>query len=144
MDRDATQLLAHCLALARVDSDFDIQTQLLQIRRDGRRRPDRARGTVECGKKTISCRIDLAPTRTTEVRANEGVMSLEQVAPLAVAKLDGLSRRVGDVREQDRRENAIGFWSMTRAGEKLLDLTDEAVDITGPRRMIVARQFDVL
>ena len=133
MNRNAAQLLAHRLTLARVDSGADIHTQLLQIRRDGRSRADRARGTVECGQKTIARRIDLAPTKAPEVRANDRVMSLEQVAPLAVTKLDGLSRRVDDVREQDRRENAIGFWSMARAGEKLLDLTDEAVDITGPR-----------
>src|SRR5262249_21949516 len=133
MNRDAAQLLAHRLTFARVDSGADTHTQLVQIRRDGRRGADRARGTVERGKKTIARRVDLAPTKAPEVRANDRVMSLEQVAPLAVTKLDRLSRRVDDVGEQHRREDAIGFWSMAHTGETLLDLTDDAVEITGPR-----------
>jgi len=55
-------------------------------------------------------------------------MPVEHVAPAAVTHLRRERRRIADVGEQERREDAIGVGERPRAREELLDLADEFID----------------
>ena len=84
------------------------------------------------------------PSKRLELLPDDGVMPLQQLAPAPVAELGRLLGRADDVREEDRREHAVGLRPAARAGQELLDLVDNRIGITGPQRVRVSRQLDEL
>src|SRR3954454_24244401 len=68
--------------------------------------------TIESGEKSIACAIDFPPAVAHELAANDRVVTLEQIAPLPVTKIDRPGRRVDNVGEQDGREHPVRFCSL--------------------------------
>src|SRR2546427_13146562 len=80
--------------------------------------------------------------------ADQGVMSLEKLAPGAVAELGGPCGRADDVREQDGGKHSLWFGrlpaaALPDAGQKLLDLPNDRLAVSDPGEVVVARKLNV-
>ena len=65
---------------------------------------------------------DLPATEPRQALAHDRVMVAEQRSPAAVAQLGGMLGGRDDVREENRREDAVGLAAAPGAGQELLDL----------------------
>ena len=97
-----------------------------------------ARGAVERREEAVTGGVDLAAAVALELAADDRVVAVEQVAPGAVAERDCAVGRPDDVGEDDGREHAVGLGSWTDAGEELLDLVGQPIDVAAGDRMLVA------
>ena len=68
-------------------------------------------------------------------------MEIQQVAPLAVAELDGTLRRSDDVGEHDSREHPIDLRPAADTREELFDLVEDRVLISDEGKVIRAREL---
>jgi hypothetical protein len=68
--------------------------------------------------------------------------AVEQPPPLPIPDRRRRCRRVDDVDEQQRRQGALVDMRRTLAGDELLDLADQRIDVTEVRDMLVPRQLD--
>ena len=115
---------------------------------DRARAPDCSRRPVEGGEETIAGSVDLDSSKALEVATDHLVVTLEQIAPAAVAKLTCSIRRTDDIGEQDRGEHSIRGDGLTDAGQELLDLVQDVVtvdegEVVLSRELHVTRAFDV-
>ena len=69
--------------------------------------PDAAGRSVERREEPIAGRIDLGPAEPADERSDGTVMTLDEIAPAAVAELCSLRRRPDDVGEHHGREHTI-------------------------------------
>ena len=69
------------------------------------------------------------PRKRSSSRRTAASWVLEQLAPAAVAELDGPLGRADDVGEEDGGQHAVGLRHRPRAGQELLDLVGELVDV---------------
>jgi hypothetical protein len=69
---------------------------------------DRACRAVERRHEAVARRVDLDAAEPLELVAHLRVMALEELAPAAVAER-GPPRRADNVRDKDRREDAVGL-----------------------------------
>ena len=69
-----------------------------------------------------------------------------KIAPPVVAHRRGLGGRVDDVREHDRREDAVEHLLLVSDdhADEPLDLLEQRVLVSRPRKVIAARELDVL
>src|SRR5437764_13783900 len=93
---DPAELRPHHLTLARVETGADLEAERAHAVADRARGPHRPRRAVEGRQEAVASRVDLAPTELRQVLANQRVVGVEQVAPLAVAQLGGLRRGADD------------------------------------------------
>src|SRR5262245_13883079 len=77
------------------------------------------------------------PRNRAQLPPHDGVVLLEQLAPIPISQLHRSFRRVNNVSEEDRRQDAIRFRAMANAGKKFFDLIEERVHISHPRGMIL-------
>src|SRR5215813_2868370 len=72
VDRDAAELRAHDLALTRVKTGPDVESELLDTRRDRTGGADRPRWSVEGGQESVARRVDFAaPEPASSLRTSE-------------------------------------------------------------------------
>ena len=72
----------------------------------------------------------------------------EQLTPGAIAKRDSTFTRADDVREQDRREDALRFGLLPSSalpdpGQESLDLFDDRLAVSDPGKVILTGKLDV-
>jgi hypothetical protein len=110
---------------------------------DGTGAADRPCRAVKGRKETVSGRVDFPAPKTFQFTAYEAVMMFEELLPLAISKFDSTLRRADYIREQYRGEHPIKLRTVTDACKKLLDLIENSIRITGPRKVILAGEFNV-
>ena len=143
VDGDAADVVAHHLALARVDARADADALLLGGVEDRARAADRARRAVEGGEEAVAGRLHLAAAEALErararSRSWRSSSSRQRWSPSSAAVLGG----VDDVGEEHRREHALGLGLGARAGEELLDLAERQLGVLVPGDVVVAGQLD--
>src|SRR5262249_4316775 len=124
---DAAELLSDDLALARVQAGPDLEAEVAHRALDRGRAADRADRAVEGREEAVPGRVELAALKAVELRADDPMVTLDEVRPGPVAQLDSPDRRVDDVREQDRREHGVWHRLAGHAVEEPDDLVDEPV-----------------
>src|SRR5260370_21214989 len=87
--------------------------------------------------------VDLWATEPRELSSYETIVVCNQCAPPCVAELNGPVRGFDDVREQNSRENARWFRTLTRARKELFHLVNDRVCIPDPRAVVLTRELDV-
>ncbi len=105
------------------------------------RAANRACRPVEDREEAVSGRVDLLACEAVELPPHDRVVLLDEPRPRRVAERPGRLRRADDVREEDRREDAIGDRRRPGAREELLDLVEQPVD-AGPGQRAPSRQLD--
>ena len=133
MDRNPADIVALDLDLAGMHAAPHIEVERARRVDDARAAADRARRSVEGREEPIAEGLDLPPAKARDLLAQQAVVLIEQLAPAAVAELSGPLGRADDVGEQDGREDAVGLGTGARAGEEVLDLVGEGVDVAGPQ-----------
>jgi hypothetical protein len=137
------------LALAAVQPRADLQAQLTDAPDDRGSAPDRARRSVEGGEEAVPRRVDLAAAEPHELAADERVVALEELQPLAIAELGRPVREAHDVGEEHRRQHAVGLGLVPAAARPEVgqERLDGAVELGGPsvdREVPEARQLQEL
>ena len=87
----------------------------------------RARRSIEGRQKAVARGVDLAAAVAAELGPHQPVMTFEETAPAPVAQLGGALRRIDDVGEEHRGQDAIGLGAAPRAGDELLHLIQDGV-----------------
>ena len=105
---------------------------------------DAARRAIEGRKEAVSHGFDLVPAKALETLPDDLVVSLEHVAPTAVAEVRGPPGGIDDVREEHRRQHPIGLAHGPSSGHEFLDLVDDGVTVAHPWPVVAAGQLDVL
>ena len=97
-------------------------------------------GAVEGGEEAITHLSDLTAVEPRELRADDQVVTILHLAPSLVAHRGALARRIHDVGEQDRREEAIecGLFVLDRS-EESTDRLAQLIEIAHPRDATRAR-----
>ena len=130
------------LDLSRVESGTHGQIQRSDAFDNRLRAANGAGGAVEGGEEAVARRIDLAPVEAGDLTANSGVMLLHEIPPATVSDRRCTLGRSDEIREEDRREHAVGSTRLTLSGEELADLGDRLVRIE-PGHVLVTRKLDV-
>ncbi len=144
MHGHAADVLADQLALARVRSDANLDSELVGGAGDRQRTAQRARGgTVEGGQKAVAHRLDRAPAVAVELGAHALIVLGEQIAPGAVAEPGRARGRIDDVGEHDRQQRPGRLDAAAVAGEELLDLLENRVAVAEEGKRIDPVELDV-
>src|SRR5439155_15678119 len=122
VDRQAGDLPAPALHLARVQAGPDLDAEAGYGIADGTCATDGPRRAVEGGEEAVSGRVDLHAAEPLEEPPDVRVMVLQQGPPPEVAELAGPVRGADDVGEQDRGQAPVGPRGAARPGEELLAL----------------------
>src|SRR5438132_349548 len=109
MDRDPADARAHQLDLARMDACAYREADHRHPGDDRHRAAHRSGRSVEGREKAIAGGIDLAAPISTQLRADQRMVALEQLLPGAVTELARALGRPDDVREQHGGEDAISL-----------------------------------
>ena len=133
VDGDAAHRAFHTLALAGVNARADVEAELSNALDDGASAAHRARGTAERGEEAVACRVDLLSAPAPELLPHHLVMAFEKLAPRSVADRRRAIGGSDDVREHQRREDAVGLWRGPHPRQELLDLVEHRVLIAGVR-----------
>jgi hypothetical protein len=144
VDRDAADLAADHLALARVHPGSDGDPERPDLVEDRPSAADGARGAVEAREEAVAGRVDLAPAEAHELAAGDRVVAVHEVAPAPVAEPRRVLRRAHDVDEHDRGEDAVGLARLTHAGQELPYLGEDVLEVLGEEEVVDARELDVL
>src|SRR5712691_5738011 len=107
MDRDATELCAHHLALAGMNAGADLDPVLTHGVPDGERARHGARGAVEGREEAVAGVVDLTAAMALELASHCRMVAFEHATPLRVAQRERLLRRSDDVGIEDRGEHAV-------------------------------------
>ena len=86
VDRNATDILAHHLAFAGVETGTNFNSKLTDFVADGASTTDAACRAVEGGQNTVAGALDLMTTEPRKVTLDYGVVIVEKTAPAAIAK----------------------------------------------------------
>jgi hypothetical protein len=103
---------------------------------------DRPSGTIEGGEKPVAGCLDLATTKSSELAANQHVVTIEKIPPPAVAEGRRFFCRPYDVGEEHSSKNPVGLGGVADAGQELLDFVKCDIGVAQPWEMIRPRQFD--
>src|SRR5438105_4904422 len=120
--RDATDVVAHQLALAGMQSRPDGEPELLDRVAEGAGAPDGARWPIESRQKTVAGGLDLTSAKPGQFAADRGVVAVQEIAPAPITDLNRPLRRAHDVGKQDRRQDAIRLHALAGAGEEFFYL----------------------
>src|SRR5206468_8263750 len=106
---------------AGVEAGPDLDTEAPHGIADAFGATDGAGRSVEGREETVTGSADLTSTMALDLLADDRVMTVEEVAPDAVAERDRQIGRSDDVGKEDRREHAFHLDPHARAGQELLD-----------------------
>src|SRR6266849_1073561 len=140
---DPGDLLAHQLALTRVDAGAHVEAELVShARDDGRRAPDRPRRPVEARHEAVARGVDLDAAVVHELAAHELVMAREELAPPLVAEPHRGLGRAHEIGEDDRCEHTVGYMGRPHTGQELLDLAEKLLGLSEPGDVRISRELD--
>src|SRR5436305_15194091 len=108
MHGNPAELSIDDLALTRVQAGSDLDPQLGDLAAYGRCALDATRRSVERREEPVAGRIQFPPAMPGQLTANERMVALDDLPPPCVAHLRQASRRIDDVREEDRRQHPVG------------------------------------
>ena len=86
VDRNATDILAHHLALAGMETGTDFNSKLMDFVADSASTTHAACRSVEGGQNTVARALDLMTTETRKITLDYGMVIVEKTAPTAIAK----------------------------------------------------------
>ena len=109
VDGDSGNLVAEQLALARVQAGAELEPEVAGAVPDGERAPNRARRPVERGEEAVAGGVDLAAAEPLELATDGGVVTAQQLRPVAVAESLQPLGRADEVGEEDGGEDTIGL-----------------------------------
>src|SRR5437867_7138897 len=141
VDRDARNVGALELDLARVQARSDLQARLADGIADGHRATDGPSRTVERGQDPVSGRMDLPPPVPGELSPDDALVLADELLPSTVPQLGSRGGRADDVREQDGGQDPVRRSDAPRAGEELLDFVQDRLGAPGPERVPHAGQL---
>ena len=110
------------LALAGVDARADVEPELADALDDRLGAADRPRRAVEGREEAVAGRVLLLAAVARQLAADEGVVTLEQLAPGTVAELGRPRVEPDDVGEEHGREDRVRNLGRRLAGDEPLDL----------------------
>jgi hypothetical protein len=119
VDGQPARLSADQLDFANVDASTDLDPDVRRLRGEGQCEIDRRSGRLEGGEEPIAGSVDLAASESAQIRADEGVVALEDAAPLLVAHLRRQLCRAGDVGEHHRCERSRWTGCASKHGRAL-------------------------
>src|ERR687895_2915586 len=144
MDGDAPDVVFEHLDLARVQPRADLNAERSDALADGDRRADSAIGPVEGGEHAIAGAVHLPSAMSIELPSDDDVVGMEELPPPAVPHPGGFLSGPNDVGEQDRGQDPVRLWGGADPGDELLNLAHHRVLVSGPDKVVRARQLDVL
>ncbi len=100
---DPAELRAHQLALASVEASPHSQAEALDAGTHGGGGAHGAGGSIEGCDETVATGVDLSASELREFLTHNGMMRLEEAAPVPIADLSRFPCRLHDVGEEDRR-----------------------------------------
>ena len=124
MHSDAADVIAADFALAGVQPGPHLDAKRLHRVADRHRTADRSLGAVEHREEAVARCVHFAASKAGELRADDGVVRVEQRTPVTVADLCGPARRVHDVGQEDSGEHPIVGDVSLVAGDELGDLVE--------------------
>jgi hypothetical protein len=133
VDCQAGEIVADEFALAGVNASPNLEAELVRLVPNLARAPDRARGTVEARKETVTRLLYLAATETLKLRTGQRVVALAQLTPSHVPQLSGAPGGIDDICEQDGGQHPVRRPTRTGAGEEFLDLASDRFRVAGAR-----------
>jgi hypothetical protein len=83
---------------------------------------DRSGGSVERCEEAVACGLDLSSSKASQFVAHGSIVGVEQGSPPLIADCNETFGRGHDVREQDRREDAVDVDHGPVSGQELRDL----------------------
>jgi hypothetical protein len=146
VDGYAPNVAAPHLDLASMQTSAYRQADLTRGTAERQRAPDRTTGPVEGGEHAVPGALHQIASMPVDELTRKRVVLVEATTPPLVAYFGRLPRGVDDVREHDRRENAleIGVARFAMARHELLDVADQRLGVAGPECVISRRILDVL
>src|SRR5207247_6552789 len=131
----AGDFVVHEFALARVQAGTYFESQLRHRLNDCAGASDRPCRAVEGGEEAITGGVHLPAAEARELAPDNRVVVPEQLTPGAIAKRDSTFTRADNVREQDRREDALRFGllpspALPDPGQESLDLFDDCLAVS--------------
>ena len=136
MHRNAGKVSTHQLAFTRMQARPDLNPERSHRRSDGLRTTNRARGAIEPGHEAVTSSVDFYTAMDRQFTSYQCVVRLEQVSPSPIAERCRALCGPHDVREENRRQDAVGVGWLMRASEELFDLVRN--------RVVVAEEWDVV
>ncbi len=107
------------------------------------RASQRARRPVEARNRAVRPLAHDAAAKALDLGFRRRMVVVHEIDPAAVAVLGRAARGLDDIGRDHGREHAVMVGAWPRAGQKLLDLVDHAVDVADPDQMIAARHLDI-
>ncbi len=109
--RDAGKAGIRQLAFTRMQARPDLNPERSHRRSDGLSTTNRPRGAIEPGHQAVAGRVDFYTAMDRQFTSYQCVVRLQQVSPSPIAKRCRALRGPHDVREEDRRQDAVGVGS---------------------------------
>src|SRR5215831_17921523 len=144
MNGNSAELLAHYLALTRMDSSPDLEVQALNRFGDGLTATGCARWPVEGREKAIACSVDLAATIPLKLLTHYEVVLTKKLLPCSITHLCRSLCCADDVGEEHCGEHAVRLRPDANTCQGGLDVIAERVDVAYPRQVIIASKLHVL
>src|SRR6266542_3488648 len=145
VDGDAADLLVDKLALAGVQPGAHVEVEVPDPVAHCTGTANGARRPVEARKEPVAGRIDLPPAKASELGADDVMVLLQQDAPAAVAERSRPGGRVDDVREENRRQDAVRLdlprFAFGDLVEKALELCQQRLWLAELGREVLPRQL---
>ena len=145
MHRNPADVPASQFDLAGVEAGAQRQANLAGRGLERQRASNGAAGAVERRQNAVAGAFDQIAAMFVDKLLRHLIVALEQSTPLLIAHRGGAARGIDNVREQDRRQNALKIERRTLAipGDKLLNVAHQRLDIAGPGGVVSAGIFDV-
>ncbi len=131
VDSDTSDVLASKLDLACVQPSADLNSGGRNGAVDLAGAPNGASRSVERGKKSIACRLDLPPPMSRQLAADDRFMTVEHRSPSPVPEFGCSDRGVDDIREQHRRHRSFRRRGPSSTRDELLGVRDDGLGVTG-------------
>src|SRR3712207_1865560 len=141
LGRDAADLAAHDVALARVQPRAHLYAEARGVFDNRVGAAHGARGAVEYRERAVADHVYLAPAEPLDLLADVGAQALYEPLPAARADARGALLRVHDAREEHGGEYAVGLVRVARARQELFDLVEHRVLVADERQVVAPRQL---
>src|SRR3954468_18433591 len=148
MDGDPAELSINDLALTGVQARSDLDPQLGDLPADRRSAAYATRRPIERREEPVAGGVQLTAAMASQLSSHNRVVALHDLPPSRIPHLRQMNRRVDDVREENRGQNAVRLRlgpavCAARIEQEALDLVGDLVDLRQGRYVAAARELDV-
>jgi hypothetical protein len=137
MQSDTADLGARHLDLPGMQTSADFDPELVTSSDNIQSATNRASRSIEGDEEPITCGINLAASKPSDLSPNHGVMPLEKLLPGTIAETGSELCRAGNVREKQGSEDSVRLWGRPDASKELLNLIEDRILVADPRQMVV-------